>query len=108
MSVPLRKLGVLIGVVSAAVVFSACSATPPATQTTEDAAPGMEIEKKGDTILTGVLTNRGGKYFLEVTGQQPQEVESYSVDLASYVDKTVTITGQFSGSTLFAGKIEEQ
>lgn len=108
MSISLRKLSMMLGVLSAAVVFSACSTTSPTIQTTEDSAPGMQIEKKGDTTLTGTLTNRGGKYFLEVTGQQPQEVESYSVDLASYVDKTVTITGQFSGSTLFAGRIEEQ
>lgn len=108
MSISFRKLGLTLGVFCAAVTFSACATTSTPAQTTEEKAPGMEIEKKGDTTLTGTLTNRGGKYFLEVSGKQPQEVESYSVDLASYVDKTVTITGQFSGSTLFAGKIEAQ
>lgn len=104
MSSHLKKLFILSSVVAVTLTFAGCSASQPAAN--EDATPGQSSEKKGDTTLSGTLTNKGGKYFLEQTGKQPQPVESYSVTLGDYVDQNVTITGQFSGDTLFAGKIE--
>lgn len=63
-------------------------------------------EKVGDTTLTGKITKVGDKYFITVSGKQPQDLDSYSVDLSQYVGKTVTVTGQYSGDTLFVGKVE--
>jgi hypothetical protein len=91
-----------------AAIFSGCSSSQPSLSETDDKAPGMTTEKSGDTTLSGKLTNRGGKYFLEATGKQPQEVDSYAVNLSTYVDQNVTITGQFSGDTLFAGTVAAQ
>ena len=63
-------------------------------------------EKVGDTTITGKITKAGDKYFITVSGKQPQELDSYSVDLSQYVGKTVTVIGQYSGDTLFVGKIK--
>ena len=63
-------------------------------------------KKVGNTTLTGKITKAGDKYFITVSGKQPQDLDSYSVDLSQYVGKTVTVTGQYSGDTLFVGKIK--
>lgn len=99
-------LGVSSVALSAALLLSGCAAST--STPTEEQAPGMTTEKSGDTTLTGKLTKLGDKYYLQLAGKPQQEVDSYSVDLSTYEGKTVTITGQFSGDTLFAGKIDEQ
>lgn len=98
-------VGMTLTVLSAAVLLSGCTTTSSATPQ-EDQAPGMTTEKAGDTTLTGKLVKLGEKHYLQLSGKPQQEVDSYSVDLAAYEGKTVTITGQFSGDTLFAGTIE--
>lgn len=62
--------------------------------------------KQGDTTVTGTITESGGTYFLQQTGGIPEAIDSYSVDLDAYVGQTVTVTGQYSGQTLFVGSIE--
>jgi hypothetical protein len=96
----------VIALSGTAILFAGCTSTPA--PQSQDQPAGMTTEKKGDTTLTGKLTNKGGKYFLERVGQAPQEVDSYGVDLSLYTDQNVTITGQFSGDTLYAGKVEAQ
>lgn len=91
---------------TATVVLSGCTSSSPATSP-EDQAPGMTTEKQGDTTLTGKLVKLNDKYYLQLSGKPQQEVDSYNIELADYEGKTVTITGQFSGDTLFAGKVEE-
>ncbi len=63
-------------------------------------------EKIGNTTLTGKITKVGNKYFITVSGKQPQDLDSYSMKLGQYVGQTVTVTGQYSGDTLFVGKIK--
>ncbi len=63
-------------------------------------------QKSGTTTKTGKISKAGSKYFLTVSGQQPQEIDSYGVDLSAFVGKSATVTGQFSGETLFVGQIE--
>lgn len=75
------------------------------TSTTTPTSSGIE-QKQGDTTIAGTLTGGEGAFFIQVSGQQPQMVDSYSLDLSSYVGQTVTITGQYSGSTLFVGEIQ--
>ncbi len=94
-------------VTTAGILLSGCISQPPATSTDEQ-NPATTTQKQGDTTMTGQLTQLGEKYYVQRSGEPQQEVDSYSVDLASYVGQTVTITGQFSGDTLFAGKIETQ
>jgi hypothetical protein len=98
----------VVSIGASALLMSACSsASQPAstTETTQPAAPAAEV-KKGDTTKTGTISKIGEKYFLQESGQQPAEVDSYAVDLAQYVGKKVTVTGQYSGDTLFIGKVE--
>lgn len=91
-------------------LLAACSSQPttttaPANTTGTGAAPAAE-EKRGDTVKTGVISQVGEKFFLQEAGQPPAEIESYAVDLNAYVGQTVTVTGQYSGDTLFVGKVE--
>lgn len=62
--------------------------------------------KKGDTTKTGKVVQISGKYYIQVVGQPPAQIDSYTVNLSSYVNQNVKITGEYSGDTLFVGKIE--
>jgi len=63
-------------------------------------------QKSGITTKTGKITNTAGKFYLQEASQTPNEIDSYAVDLGEYVNKTVTVSGQYSGDTLFVGSIE--
>ncbi len=96
-------------IVGAVVLFAGCSKQLPATSTAAPTQSGTDVSpapKVGNTTKTGKVENLSGKLYLQVTGQPPLEIDSYSVDLKSYVGKTVTITGEYSGNTLFAGSIK--
>lgn len=101
-----------IGIAATAMVlFSACSLLPgqtsePVQSTTNTGGAPAAAEKSGDTTKTGVISEAGGSYFLQEAGDTPRVVESYSVDLSQYVGQTVTVTGQYSGDTLFIGSLE--
>ena len=89
--------------------FAGCTSRQlPATQTSqpasqEDSLPGAKV---GKTTKTGVVSKANGKYYLDVTNQPLLEIDSYSIDLSDYAGKTVTITGEYSGNTLFVGEIK--
>ncbi len=100
-----RFVQLVLAVSGATILFVGCTSSAKPAQP-QDEPVGVTTQKKGDTTLSGKLTNKGGKYFLERVGQAPQEVNSYGVDLSVYTNKNVTITGQFSGDTLYAGKVE--
>ncbi len=63
-------------------------------------------EKSGTTTKTGKIGSSGGVFTLQEAGQTPKEIDSYVVDLSKYVGKTVTVTGQYSGDTLFVGAVK--
>lgn len=101
-------------IVAMSFVFAACvgGASSPSTSTgstqsesTVVGAPAAN-QKSGDTTKTGMITQAGTSFFLTEPGGTPQEIESYSVDLSQYSGQTVTVTGQYSGDTLFIGKVE--
>lgn len=105
--VNMKKLAFLALVVVSAGFFSACTAQQSTTNpTTNTGAVPAADQKSGDTTKTGTITTASGKYFLTEAGQPPKEVESYQVDLSSYVGQTVTVTGQYSGDTLFIGSVQ--
>lgn len=71
------------------------------------AAPTTSTEKSGDTTKTGVIMKAGELYFLnEPDSNKPLPIDTYSVDLSQYTGQRVKVTGQYSGDTLFVGKIE--
>ena len=90
----------LVGV--AGLIFAVCIQQTAPVQPTQQKA----VEKVGDTTKKGIISASGGRYYLAESGQTPKEIDSYAVDLSAYVGKTVTVTGQYSGDTLFVGSIE--
>ena len=99
----MKKLFLLAVVVSTSAFFAGCGQQPATQNTTQQKT---STEKVGDTTKTGVISFSAGRYFLAEAGQTPKEIESYTVELGDYVGKTVTVTGQYSGDTLFVGSIE--
>lgn len=84
-------------------LFLGCSVG--STPQTPDATPS--VQKVGDTTKSGTIVQLSGKYYLQQQGgAQPQPIDSYNINLSSYVNKQVTVTGQYSGDTLFVGKIQ--
>ena len=65
-------------------------------------------QKVGTTTKTGVISNNNNVFYLQEAGQTPKEIDSYTVELQPYVGKTVTVSGQYSGDTLFVGSIETE
>lgn len=63
-------------------------------------------DKAGLTTKTGEVSSAGGRYYLQESGQSPKEIDSYVVQLETYVGQTVTVSGQYSGDTLFIGSVE--
>lgn len=103
------KNSFLIALFSSAFIFTACNAsTPSATSSsaTSQQNPATTTQKKGNTVKTGKIVKLGDKFFIQETGKQPAEIDSYNINLSSYLNQTVKITGEYSGDTLFVGKIE--
>ena len=102
-----KSLSILLIILFSAVLFSACTGDKKAetVKTNTTGAPAAE-QKSGTTTKVGTITSAGGKFFLTEAGQTPKEIESYSVNLGDYAGKTVTVTGQYSGDTLFVGSIK--
>lgn len=73
--------------------------------TTKTGAPAA-TEKSGTTTKTGKISLVGERFYLQEAGSTPKEIDSYVVDLNKYVDQTVTVSGQYSGDTLFVGSVK--
>lgn len=78
----------------------------PKAATSKNAANPGATEKSGTTTKVGKITSSDGKFYLQEAGQVAKEIESYVVDLSVYVGKTVTVSGQYSGDTLFIGSVK--
>jgi len=92
-----------------AVVLAACTAStssPAVTSSGANSGAPAADQKSGDTTKTGSITSANGAFFLQEQGGSPELVESYAVELNEYVGQTVTVTGQYSGDTLFIGSVE--
>ena len=102
-----KLLGILV---MSGVVLAGCSQSTPAggSDSAAGSAAGVPAaaDKQGDTSKTGAISEAGGRFFIQPTGGQSEEIESYNVDLGEYVGQTVTVTGQFSGDTLFVATVE--
>ena len=97
------RLYTATALVVGSIFLAGCMAgtTPaPSTGTT----PGIE-EKQGDTTKTGVLVKQGEKYYIKLPSGMMEEVDTYAVTFSEYENSTVTVTGQYSGDTLFVGEI---
>lgn len=102
------KKGIFLAtLLSSSLLFTACIKSAETTTPVNNSgtAPAA-TEKSGDTVKTGVISEVGGIFMLKEGAKQPIEIESYAVDLSAYVGQTVTVTGQYSGDTLFVGSVE--
>lgn len=110
----MQRTTIGLGLVLASGMFLAgCTSKSVPTSTTgagtSGAADGAAMkaeEKKGDTSVTGMISASGENYLITAPGKAPKGLDSYAVDLKQYVGKTVTVTGQYSGDTLFVSKVE--
>lgn len=68
--------------------------------------PPTTNQKVGTTTKTGVISTSNNVFYLQEAGQTPKEIDSYTVELSKYVGKSVTVSGQYSGDTLFVGSVE--
>lgn len=93
---PKRKTLVLAALFAASILFGGCLVAKPADLTTESP----------DVTLTGSLVQAGSRFSLNIPGKPPVELDSRQVILSNYAGKTVTATGQYSGTTLFVSKIQ--
>ncbi len=98
----------LLVVIGCGVLLGACVNTTNSTTAGEaEQTPILAVEeKRGDTTKSGMLLKKGDTYFIQSPAGEMDEVESYAVELSDFVGKQVTVTGQYSGDTLFVGKIE--
>ena len=91
----LLTIAILIGLGMFALSKLKSTQTPPTTN-----------QKVGTTTKTGTITTSNGVFYLQEAGQTPKEIDSYTVELGDYVGETVTVSGQYSGDTLFVGSVE--
>ncbi len=100
-----KKMRVSAGIMLflTAVVFSGCelvenrSVTVDMTKEVAEDRPGVS--------LTGTVVQAAGKFFLQTkTGNT--EITSRKLDLGSFVGKSVEVSGEFSGTTLYLDSIK--
>lgn len=101
----IRAFQYVILVLFAAVVLGACTLGTSST-TAEDTPANAAAQKQGDTTKTGTIRKQGTLYTIETAPGQYETIDSLAVDLAAYENQSVKITGQYSGDTLFVGKVE--
>lgn len=86
------------------VLFSGCIQS----NNNSDSSELNSFEQKNTTItITGKLTKSGNLYLVTDSAGVAHDVETYSVDFDSRLGETVTVSGQYSGNTLFVSQIIE-
>jgi hypothetical protein len=81
-------------------IFSGCQVQRSMEDNSSD-IDAIESTKQGDTTLTGKIV-KSGETFTLVAGDGTQtELDSYKVDLNEFSGQTISVTGQYSGDTLF-------
>ncbi len=98
-----------VAALSVSFLLSGCSlGSVPTTadQNSQQEQNGATEEKRGDTTKTGTILNKSGIFFIETAPGKLEAIDSLAVDLAAYEDQQVTIVGQYSGDTLFVGKVQ--
>jgi hypothetical protein len=84
--------------------MSAASTTSTTGITTTPTPSLAATAKVGTTTKTGMITKVGNTYLLG-QGATAAGIDSYNIDLSQYVGQTVTVSGEYSGDTLFVTKV---
>ncbi len=101
------KRGIIgAGIVCASILLVGCTSKPAEPQTTTPSTTNQSAAaKSGTTTKTGTVTKVGSKYLLKAAGQSI-DIDSYNIDLSQYAGKSVTLSGQYSGDTLFVSEVK--
>lgn len=102
----MKKLG-LLSIMVSMVFLAGCSSQPTSSEQNANDTQSELEKKSGDTTKKGNLRKVDDKFYLEESGGAKFEVESYAYELDDYANQTITVTGQYSGDTLFIGKITQ-
>ena len=87
-------------------LLAGCLESKVDTSAPANSKPASSDQKVGDTTLSGIISQTGDQFMLTISGQPPKTLDSYKIDLKTYVGKKVKVTGQYSGDTLFVSSIE--
>ena len=99
-----RNIVLLLVFVATMSVFSGCSLL----NKSSDSMKNDEYDQKNAVItVTGRLSQNGALFFITDSTGMIHDVETYAVSFAEYVGKTVTVSGQYSGNTLYVTEITE-
>ena len=99
-----KHLIIFFVLITSVVFFSGCSLI----KSDSDLDNVGELEQKNAEIsITGKLTKNGELFFVTDSKGTLNDVETYSVPFEDYVGQTVTVTGQYSGNTLFVTQISQ-
>ena len=71
-----------------------------ATKTTQNKLEESTVTK------VGTISAKSGSDYLLITDEGIVNITSTKVDLDNYLKKKITVTGMFSGSTLYVDKVE--
>jgi uncharacterized lipoprotein YajG len=96
----MKKTLMLLGLGLGALMLSGCSKGAQ-TATTPSAAPASI-----NTTLTGTVVKNGAGFVLDQGNRKTTAIDSYTQKFDAYVGKTITVTGQYSGTTLFVDVIK--
>lgn len=90
---------VSVSLIFGALIFSGCtlSSTSSPSESSQEQRPGVSLD--------GSLEMVAGKYFLK-SGVKTTEISSKKVDLSAFVGKSVAVSGEYSGTTLFVDNVE--
>lgn len=80
--------------------------TPTSPETTAQDTPAA-AEKSGFTTLSGTIVLGGATPLLK-TATGTTALESYDIDLQPFNGQKVSVTGKYSGDTLFVSDIQAQ
>lgn len=101
----MRKIAVIGSLAALSLFLVGCSSS--STTTVPSPSPSGSVaatNKKGTTSKTGKLSKVGNGYLLQ-SGNQTVGVDSYNIDLNQYVGQQISVSGEYSGDTLFVTKV---
>lgn len=67
--------------------------------------PTPQTEKAPVTILIGTLSKSGDQFVLREKTGKTTSIASYTLTFDQYVGKNITVSGQYSGTTLYADTV---
>jgi len=74
---------------------------------TRGAAPVPDQSQAINTTLVGILIKTGTTFELQKSDRTMTQLDSYTQKFDAFVGKKISVTGQYSGTTLFVDVVSE-